>query len=376
MAKILYSICGIGLGHATRAVEIISELQKDNELLICSYGKALNVLKRRCRNAAELKWFKLIFENGSYAKSKTFLYNIPLAPKIMAKNFLVLLKAIRKFQPDFVVSDFEVSALYLAEFLKIPNITISNMHIMKELDTLLPIKDSLVYYFTELPILEAFTTDKYYITYFFKPKKPKMKNAKFFYPIIRNEVRKLKPKIGDYFLVYLGLDDLPKFEKLFRIFKYENFIFYTNKKVKIKEKNVVVKKISDEFAKDLANSKGIICHGGYSLLSEAAIMKKPAFVVTDNSFFERYFNGLSYEHLGFGILSKKMDAEKFQEFLDSEKKFRKNLKKANIKDESKRLIKSLKREISRAEKRKKKSLHAKIVKALRDFKLIKPFLNR
>jgi len=45
--KIIYGICSWGLGHATRSLPIIRKLiQEDNELIIISNGRSLQLLRK------------------------------------------------------------------------------------------------------------------------------------------------------------------------------------------------------------------------------------------------------------------------------------------------------------------------------------------
>ena len=47
MAKIWYSICGEGLGHAVRSESIIDRLEKKHEILITAAEKAYYYLKKK-----------------------------------------------------------------------------------------------------------------------------------------------------------------------------------------------------------------------------------------------------------------------------------------------------------------------------------------
>jgi uncharacterized protein (TIGR00661 family) len=130
MARILYTVCGVGLGHATRSAEVIKELRKKHEVMIASYGSALEYLEERFENASELQWFELVYDEEIYHKGKTFLKMVPNIPLVAAKNFMTLAKIVREFKPEVIVSDFDVNSVYLGDLFRIPTLTLSSMHIM------------------------------------------------------------------------------------------------------------------------------------------------------------------------------------------------------------------------------------------------------
>ena len=65
MAKILFTICGIGRGHATRSSVIIDALMKNHEILIVSYDDAYEFLKKKYR-IERITWFKMLYEKDRY----------------------------------------------------------------------------------------------------------------------------------------------------------------------------------------------------------------------------------------------------------------------------------------------------------------------
>src|SRR3989344_1202849 len=112
MAKILYTVCGVGLGHASRSAAIISKLLKKHDVLITSYGKAYDFLKQ-------------------------------------------------EFKPDIIVTDFDVNGLYIAKLFNLPVVTISNMHILNYLPVEMKPKEKIEYLLTEKPMLDAFSPTDY-----------------------------------------------------------------------------------------------------------------------------------------------------------------------------------------------------------------------
>src|SRR3989344_5278460 len=98
MAKILYTVCGVGLGHASRSAAIISKLLKRHDVLITSYGKAYDFLKQEFKSAREMRWFELVFKKERLSKSSTIFHNLPLLPYIAASNLMRAVRIVHQFK--------------------------------------------------------------------------------------------------------------------------------------------------------------------------------------------------------------------------------------------------------------------------------------
>lgn len=338
MAKILYTVCGIGLGHASRSSAIIKELRKKHQVFIASYGAAYEQMKKLSEHSTQLEWFRLVFDDAVFSRRKTLLYNIHLAPYYGAKNFFRLMRMVKRFKPDIVVSDFDFNGLYVGEFFRLPVITISNMHLMDYVPIKLTRNELIDYVFTETPILKAFAaTDYFIIPSFIKPR-VKAKKAKFFYPVVREEVARLKPKDRGFILVYSSPDHLKKLIPLFQQLKNEKFVVY-GMDMEARDRNIIYKKDSAKsILRYLKDCSAIISHGGISLLSEAVILKKPTYTFSSKNFFERYYNGAVLEKLGLGMVRETPDIESLGEFLSKLPKYKKALKRSKIKCETKEVV--------------------------------------
>jgi len=55
MKKILYGVSGIGNGHANRELPIISELAKDNRIVILCYGDSFTTFQREFGSNTNIK---------------------------------------------------------------------------------------------------------------------------------------------------------------------------------------------------------------------------------------------------------------------------------------------------------------------------------
>jgi uncharacterized protein (TIGR00661 family) len=322
MAKILFSICGIGFGHAGRSQYLIEELSKKHEIKITTYEAGEKFLKKF--KPAKLKWFELIYKNGEYNEPETITRNAPKITEVITHNYRVFKKIMKEFDPDIIVSDYEAFSLYMAKLFGKKSILLSNMHSLKQLKTeklffqnpatitgtfwLLPFM-----FFDKLIILQL-------------NKKEPEKNTIYVRMILRKKVRDAKPINGKKVIVYSNPQQLKTIIPVLEQIKEQKFIVfgYEGKETK----NIIFhKKYSQEkFLKELTQSKAVMCHGGYTLITEALYLKKPIYVFTSPNFFERYFNGTEIQKLGFGTVEKKPTVNGIKKFLEKNSEYKKNVK--------------------------------------------------
>ncbi len=104
--KVLICVLNWGLGHATRCIPIIRELQSQNaELALASDGRALDLLKEEFPN---LETFDLPAYNVTYRTGNMFLNIAPQLPKILRAVILekkTIKELVKKHQFDCIISD-------------------------------------------------------------------------------------------------------------------------------------------------------------------------------------------------------------------------------------------------------------------------------
>jgi len=360
MVRILFTVCGVGLGHAPRSIEVIKGLQKNHDILIASYGDALKYLKKHFKKSEKLAWFKLVFQEGELKRTATVLSNLPLLPRVASMNFLKLVKTIRKFKPDIIISDFDVNSLYAAQLFNIPAIVISSLHLIEELNLRLSRKEKIIFYLTEKPVLNAFNgADAFIIPFFFEPEF-KRKKRYFFGPIVRQElIKKIKASKKtteeNQFIVYFSTGHLKKLIPLLEKINSRFIIFGAKKR--FNKSNLVFKKFSEkEFINDLVESKGVLCHGGTTTIGEALAAGKPVYVCSSRKFFERYVNGALLSHKGFGFLEERPSMNGLQEFISNNASYKQSIARAGIMPSNEKVLSRIEELIKQKTRLKKKPL--------------------
>ena len=104
--KVLICVLNWGLGHATRCIPIIRELQRQNtEVALASDGRALDLLKEEF---PDLETFDLPAYNVTYRTGNMFLNIAPQLPKIIRavlSEKKAIKKLVEKHQFDCIISD-------------------------------------------------------------------------------------------------------------------------------------------------------------------------------------------------------------------------------------------------------------------------------
>ena len=340
MARILFTVCGVGRGHATRSSVLIGELMKNHEVFVVSYGDAVDVLKGKFR-VEPISWFKMLYAKNSYRGISTILYNIPRIPFVFAGNLLKLRKIVGDFRPDIVISDFDVNGIYIAKLSGLPVITISNMHMMDYEKPRLSTSEKIGFLLTQESMLKSFVgTDHFIIMHLIKPKQGK-KGVDFFYPIVRQSVTSATPDDKGYFLVYSSAAQLPALLPVLEKFPEKKFLVVGMEGKKTLNTEFRVSLDETEFAEKLASCTAFLSHGGLSSMTEAIVLGKPVYTFTSKKFYERYYNGEIAQKLGLGFTEETPSFEGLSEFFSKIQEYKKSISKLKLTPENTRILEKI-----------------------------------
>ncbi|MBN1160136.1 MAG: hypothetical protein JXA43_02785 [Candidatus Diapherotrites archaeon] len=127
MAKILFSVCGEGLGHFGRSLSIIKKLQKKHTVKVMTYGLAKKMFKQEANiNTIDtLPDYQSAFtETGGVDLKRTT--DLGSFFKRGTQASLLERKIINQEKPDLIVSDGKLSTLTVAGIKGVKNIFITN----------------------------------------------------------------------------------------------------------------------------------------------------------------------------------------------------------------------------------------------------------
>ncbi len=346
MVRILYGLCGEGLGHASRSRILINHLKKNgHDIFIVAGGKAYHYLSKEFDHVEQVESPRFEYKGNQvrllYSCLKMLYTTIAKTPV----SFRKLRTIIKDFEPDILITDSEPISHTAARLHKIKRVSIDNPQALLH-------RNYTVFFGELIPwlvLLIALKVSMYgadtYIIYDISDKPSKKQNVVFLKPLIQEGIRKKQPKVGDHIFVYQTSISTAFICDILKQFD-ETFIVYGFNKNQVDD-NIIFKSFNeDEFYRDIATCKAVITNGGFTVISEALYLKKPVFSLPIRHQFEQVANGQFVQQLGFGEYHLTFEERKLQSFLANLEKYRVTLSDYNPGNQEKTL-KRIEHEIER-----------------------------
>ncbi len=127
MPKIYFTPYGVGLGHASRLLNVANMLKDKNiQIRFSTFGEPVEYIINSGYECIEVPAIDFSWSNeGSFSLKKT-ISNVPLWFKNFSKQINKEVENIIRFSPDLVVSDSRLSSLIAARILNVPSILLLN----------------------------------------------------------------------------------------------------------------------------------------------------------------------------------------------------------------------------------------------------------
>lgn len=313
---IFYTVCGEGLGHAIRSSVMIDAIKDKYDIYIFSSDRSYKYLKEKFNNVFEIGGFNTIYENNEVANKKTFYNAVKSNPRNLKNSYEILYKKAKELKPNVIITDFEIYGSIVSNLLKIPLISLDNIHMITQTKIDYPPKHNSTMLKAKAIIKGYVIKPKVHIlTSFFYPKIKPKKRAVLYPPVLREAILKLKPTQENHIVVY---QTSAKNQKLVQQLKNldEKFIVYGFNQEKVDE-NLEFRKFSEiQLYNDLSTAKAVIANGGFTFISESLYLKKPTFSIPASGNFEQVLNGFYVEKLGFGQYNEGIHVPKIKNFLN------------------------------------------------------------
>ncbi len=329
--RIIYGVCGEGLGHATRSRPIIEHLKKNNSVRVFAGGKAFVYLKSYF-NVKKIASMHMFFLNNQVNSFFTVFMNLLRAP-LYFLSFLKMLFLMLFYRPNVIVSDFEPWCVWAALIAGIPVVSIHlpahyipRQSLLKDGRRQGSISSVLKHNFFDMfslwfvtQITIPFAHAVILPSFFVLPLKDK--RAHYVDPIVRQEIVSCIPKKGKNILVYQTTKTNKKLIKTLLKFSEQSFVVYGFGEKKQKN-NLVFKKFDNEqFIKDLALAKGVIASSGISLLTECIFLGKFMLCIPVGSQGEQIVNAYFVQKNGYGIFAKRASFDIINKFINTSAKY-------------------------------------------------------
>lgn len=333
------------MGHAIRTGVILEELQKDYDVMVFASERGYNYLSEKFPNVYEINGFNTVYENNSVQNIKTFKKCIKDLPKDIKKNMRVMNKRAVEFEPNIIISDFEHYSNSLSYMLRVPVISIDNMHSIRYCKIDYPNKYKIEKIKAESVIKTLFAKYKrIIITSFFFPPIKKPEKIVMYPPILRDEIIK---RNGNNYENYITVYQTSQSNnQLIEVLKERNekFIIYGFNKTETDD-NLIYKEFNEEeFYDDIENTQAVIANGGFTFISEALYLGKPIFSMPTQGNFEQILNACYVEKLNYGEMHDDITSETLSNFIDKIPEYKKSLEEYERQDNS-ALINDLKNSI-------------------------------
>ena len=306
MGKIVYGVCGEGLGHATRVMTIVNELSRQHEFLIFAARDAYRYLRQNLPESAGIHLeqisglnFRYVCKRISYALSLAhavpFISSMPAAIRRMKE-------LARGFGGDLAITDFEPLTARLARQLDLPLFSIDHQHFISELEF-----DSLPWGWRNRARVMSYFVNLHYdwqektiISSFFNERLSSDDRVRHVGVSIRSGMQFHVPSTGTHLLVYLRRFHSKKLLEILKR-RRESFVIYGHHPPS-QQGNLQFKPIDNfGFCRDLANCAGLICNAGNQLVGEALSFGKPVLAIPESGNFEQKLNGYFLNQMGGGL---------------------------------------------------------------------------
>jgi uncharacterized protein (TIGR00661 family) len=323
--RILYGVVGEGMGHATRSRVVLEHLLRSgHELVVVVSGRAFAMLARVFAGTpnikiTEIKGLHLRFDGNDLDLLDTVVANAVGAPAALLHNLDAYRRAVRGFDAEVVISDFESFAYLYGRAHNIPVISIDNMQIINRCahDAFTSDEGRSSFQLAKWAVKAKLPGAYHYLvsSFFYPPvRKPR---TSLIPPILRPEVLAARREPGEHVLVYqtaatsaeallAALAPLP-----------QRFLVYGTGRTSSGHANIELRGFSEtQFVDDLRTAKAVIAGGGYSLMGEAVHLHVPMFAVPITGQYEQMLNSRYLELSGFGRYGDAFVTAELEQFLN------------------------------------------------------------
>lgn len=319
MGRVLYALVGDSGGHLRRGLTLAGLLE-DHEFLFVGANRALEA-KKWGYQVEELPMIGTYYKNNRVDLPKTIIE----AAKALLFGGSIIKRAqdiIERYDPDIIITDYERFIPLAAKQLDRPCYSLDNQHLLTHCAYHRPAGHNLNRFMTTFSVSKLFSeASHYFITSFFDADPIDPNITEIYPPLIRPDLDRFEPKIGEHGLVY---QTSPTFEKLLPKLREIDQPFYIyGLGVRPREGNLIFKGPSnDEFLSDLASCRYCVVNGGHNVISEALVFNKPIFCFPIENAYEQLINAYYLRRLNYGDYSYgpdpgKADLKSFMSELDS-----------------------------------------------------------
>jgi len=325
MARIVYAASGEGYGHAVRVHSVgACLLARGHDVRFFSCHKTQVYLRPLFGDRVhEVFGLSLTYREGTAKPVSTVFHNLRRAWADLGSTLGRLLRLLRSFKPDLVITDFEPFTAMWARRFGIPYISLDNQHLLTHCHVDRPagfLRDVINAYLT----IRFYNcgAQRYLIPTFIRAA-IRFHPATLLDPILRPTVYNKSIGRGDFLLAYKGAEgENEAMRRVLEAYRRKPIRAY-GFEVSGRRGGVTYKATTTEgFLDDLAECAGVIMSAGHSLASECLHLEKPMLLVPITRQFEQTVNAHYLEKMGAGRRVDRLSISAIDEFIDQLETYR------------------------------------------------------
>jgi len=316
--RILYGVTGEGLGHAMRSRVVAEHLRwQGHEVKLAASGRACDYLRRYFDDVQQIPGFSIAYIRDQVARGRTLARLGRSARPAIRETLALYRRAISGFSPDVCVSDFDSFTHVFGKLFDRPVISLDHQHVIDRCRHPRSVKARLPrdFAFTRAVVRAKLPGCRHYVvtSFYFPP--TKRERTTLVGPILRPEVLALEPTRGEHIVVYQTAIARAELFAALHAVPEQRFVVYARNAEPLVTGNVHVHAFDEpRFLADLASARGVICNGGYTLMSEALYLGKPVLSLPLRHQGEQELNAAYLAELGLGRALRALDPGAIRQF--------------------------------------------------------------
>jgi len=288
---------GDARGHMSRSLAVAQTLAHHEFLFVG--GGVVRELKQLGYLVEDLPMASTFFRDNRV----DFPSTIANAVRVLAgrsSTIARLAAIIRSFDPDLIVTDYELFTPLAAHKLGRQCISLDHQHVLTHCVYDVPPQEKLNRFLTCFSVRHLYSAaDRFLIISFFPLPPADPSRTEVWPPVLRRAVKDHQASQGDHALVYLSVNTfetlLPVLQSIDRKFLVYGF------GDRPAASNLTFKPPSvDGFLEDMASARYVVTTGGHSTISEALYFGKPVLCYPIESAYEQFLNAHFLSKWGFG----------------------------------------------------------------------------
>ena len=328
--KFLFIVQGEGRGHLTQAIALAEIIKKQGHevsgaLVGSGSGHRVQAFFREAFPAEIIPFAS----PGLVYSRKTRALSLPNTFKALFRHFrqycnslFRINRCIRELQPDVIVNFYDVlGGLHQVLFRKkAPMVCIAHQYLMLHKDFVHPEGNRLNRFLVNLNShITALGAEKRLALSFYAGEPDK--NIRLVPPLLRDEVKKLDPEPGDYFLAYVTqqtmADEIVGWQRRFPVNHIHCFSDRPQEEeVEEVSPNLFFHRINgSRFLEMMQKCKGVISTAGFESVCEAMLLGKPVLMVPIKNHYEQTCNAIDGERSGAGLYRNTFAVSDFIRFM-------------------------------------------------------------